>query len=130
MPFSLYHIPAFITSLTSMSGSPWSLLSPSSSLSEFGFLPAISNSRAAQPVMVVAQTRGAILGVLTAIFYLRGQYADVDLIMAIYGGYSGVVDGWVMYKEGRPGKGLFRLVASWCIMAAGLGGWTVKGAAA
>ncbi|KAB5575788.1 hypothetical protein GE09DRAFT_1093343 [Coniochaeta sp. 2T2.1] len=129
MPFTPYHIPALLTSLTSMSGSPWSLISPSSSLAEFGFLPAISNSRAAQPVMVVAQTRGAVLGALTAIFYLRGQYADVDLIMAIYGGYAGLLDAWVVYKEGNRGKGWFRLAASWAIMAAGLEGLTVRGAA-
>jgi hypothetical protein len=127
MPFTPYHIPALLASFTSMIGSPWSLLSPSSSLSEFGFLPRISQSPAAQPVMAVAQTRGAVLGLLMAIFYARGQYADVDLILLLYGGYAGVVDGWTVYREGNKGKGVFRLVASWMIAAAGWGGLTVKG---
>ncbi|KAH8908969.1 hypothetical protein BR93DRAFT_520052 [Coniochaeta sp. PMI_546] len=127
MPFNAYHIPALLVCFTSMLGSPWSLLSPSTSLSEFGFLPAIAQSRAAQPVMAVAQTRGAVIGLLTAIFYSRGQYADVDLILALYGSYAGVVDAYIVWKEGNRGKGVFRLVGSWLIAAAGLAGLTVKG---
>lgn len=124
----LYHLPALLASLTSTTGSLWSLLSPATSLREFGFLPHISNSPAAQPIMVVAQTRGAVLGMLMAIFYWRGQYAEVDLILALYGGYAGVVDSWVVWRQGNRGKAVFRLVGSWAIAAAGLGGLTVKGA--
>jgi hypothetical protein len=127
MPFHIYHIPALISTFTLMLGSPWSIVSPRTSLSEFGFLPAIAQSPAAQPVMVAASTRGAVLGALMAIFYARGQYEDVDLILMLLGGYAGITDSWVVYREGNKRFGVFRLSASWLIAAAGWAGLTAKG---
>lgn len=83
-----------------------------------------SDAPAAGPVKVVGQARGTVIGILTFVFYSRNQLDLVDLVMAVTGTYCGLVDSYVVWKEGNPRKALFRLVTSGLLAAWGWAGWT------
>ncbi|KXX74431.1 hypothetical protein MMYC01_208888 [Madurella mycetomatis] len=117
--FSLAHIPAFIVASTTTFGGIWPMFNAPAAMLEFGFPPTIAQAPAAAPVMVNGQARTTILGLLTFIFYYQGKYSEVDTILAVFGVYAGAVDAYLVWKLGNPGKGVFRLVASWAIAACG-----------
>jgi hypothetical protein len=48
----------------------------------------------------------------------------VDTFMGVMGAWAGVVDSYVVWKEGDPSKAIFRLVSSWLIAAWGFAGMT------
>lgn len=86
---------------------------------EFGLPERIASSRPAQPVMVLCSARTTTLGLLMFIFYRQGRFEDVDTVMSVMGAYLGLVDSYVCWKEGMPGKAVFRCVSG--IVIAGLG---------
>lgn len=95
---------------------------------EFGFPAALARNPASHPTYIIGQARGTVIGLLISIFYARGQYEAVDLIMATVGFYAGAVDSWVVWRAGNRPKAVFRLVASWIIGGLGLWGLTASGA--
>ena len=60
--------------------------------------------------MVIGQARTACIGLLVFLFYSRNQLDLIDLVMAVTGTYAGLVDGYVVWKEGNPRKATFRLI--------------------
>ena len=117
--FSPRHIPAlFIATTTTFGGALYPLASAAGSLREFGFPPRVQKSKEAQSVMIIGSARTACLGMLLYIFYWQGKYEEVDLILFLISSYLGVVDAWVVAKEGMPGKAWFRgiscaVIAAW-----------------
>ncbi|ROW10659.1 hypothetical protein VPNG_05110 [Cytospora leucostoma] len=125
--FSLRHIPAVIdsTASTMTLGGIWPMLNPSGAMREFGFPSRIANAPAAAPVMVTGQVRTTAIGLLVSIFYCQGRLDVVDTVMAVTGAYAGLVDSYVVWREGGgPPMALFRLVSSGLIAAWGFAGLT------
>lgn len=94
---------------------------------EFGFPASIASASAAGPVMVIGQVRDTIMGLLVFLFYSRNQLEMVDTVMAVKGAYSGLVDSYIVWKEGNPRIALLSLHQFWTDFGLGLrwldGGW-------
>ncbi|KAI3390485.1 hypothetical protein diail_9513 [Diaporthe ilicicola] len=91
---------------------------------EFGFPARIADAPAAAPVMVVGQARTTAIGLLVFLFYFRSQWNLIDTVMAVTGAYAGLVDSYVVWKEGNPRQAVFRLLSSGFLSAWGYAGWT------
>lgn len=74
--------------------------------------------------MRVYGTRTSIIGMLIYSLYLQQKYAEVDTVIAMARFYAGVVDVYVVAKEGNPGYALFRAIPSLAIGACGYAGLT------
>lgn len=98
-----------------------------SAMTEFGLPASIARAPAAGPLMVIGQVRGTIIGLLVFLFYSRNQLELVDTVMAATGAYAGLVDSYVVWKEGNPRHALFRFISSGLISAWGYAGWTAGG---
>ncbi|KAI0476888.1 hypothetical protein F4859DRAFT_66742 [Xylaria cf. heliscus] len=125
--FTLRHIPALIAGSTMAFGGLWPLFNARGAMLEFGLPARIADTSAAAPVMVINSARTTIIGALILLFYSRGQFEIVDTIVAVTGAYAGLVDSYVVWKEGSPRQAIFRLVSSGLISASGLAGWTAAG---
>ncbi|GAB1318483.1 hypothetical protein MFIFM68171_08693 [Madurella fahalii] len=118
--FNPRHIlPLFVATTTTIGGI-LPLFNPRGAMVEFGFPAHVAETRAAHAVMVAGQTRTTVLGLLYFIFYFQGKYAELDTVLAVFGGYAGLLDCYVVWKGGNRRWALFRLVASWSIAAWGL----------
>ena len=118
------HIPALIAGSTMALGGLWPIFNAPAAMLEFGLPARIANTPAAAPVMVVGTVRTTIIGVLILVFYSRRQMDVVDTFLAVTGGYAGLVDSYVVWREGSPSQAVFRLVSSWLIGAWGVFGMT------
>lgn len=107
-------------------GGMWPIFNAKGSLLEFGFPARIADTPEAAPVMVIGCARTTCIGLLVFLFYSRNQLDLVDQVMAVTGAYAGLVDSYVVWKEGRPRKAIFRLVSSWLIAAWGFAGLTAS----
>lgn len=116
--FSGRHMPALFAALTTSIGGFWPLFSPAGALLEFGFPARVANAPAAHPVMMVNGARTTVLGVIMFVLYFRGMLEECDILLTLMGGYLGLVDSYVCWRQGNPGKAVFRLVTS-----LGLGAW-------
>ncbi|KAI3337487.1 hypothetical protein HD806DRAFT_41940 [Xylariaceae sp. AK1471] len=123
--FRLRHIPALLIASTTTFGGMWPLLfSARSAMLEFGLPERIANTAVAAPVFVVGNARTTVIGLLTFLFYSRRQLDVVDTIMAVTGLYCGLVDSYVVWREGNPSYAVFRLISSGLISAWGVMGMT------
>ncbi|KAH8160433.1 hypothetical protein CIB48_g7830 [Xylaria polymorpha] len=91
---------------------------------DFGLPPRIANTPAVAPGFKAGNARTTVIGFLTFFFYFRNQLEVVDTILAITGAYCGLVDSYVVWKEGNPRFAAFRLVSSGLLSACGLWGLT------
>ncbi|KAI8627209.1 hypothetical protein F5Y19DRAFT_182587 [Xylariaceae sp. FL1651] len=123
------HIPALIAANTMAFGGMWPIVDPRGAMREFGFPDRIAGSPEAAPVMVIGNVRTTVLGLLMLLFYSRQQFDILDTFMAITGAYAGLVDSYVVWREGNHRQAIFRLISSSLISAWGMLGWT-EGAAA
>lgn len=73
----------------------------------FGLPERFAESTIAQACFVLDGARLSVLGTAQLIMYLRGDYAAVDIIMALLV-YVGLVDGYVCWREGEMGSAVFR----------------------
>ena len=94
---------------------------------EYGLPARIADRPETWPVFRYGTTRTTCIGVLMFIFYARGQYDVLDTFLLVTGGYLGAYDTWLVWREGNGSWGLFRLVSSWLLAAAGLVGFTQGG---
>jgi len=62
-------------------------------------------------VMILSSARISVIGTIIFSLYFRGRLQEVDTVMALLGFYIGAVDAFVCYREGMPGKALFRGVS-------------------
>lgn len=122
--FTLGHIPALLVGTAMTFGGMWPMCDARGAMLEYGFPARIADTRACAPVMVMGTVRTSIIGMLVFIFYARNQLDAVDTIMALTGAYAGVVDSYLVWKEGRHGKAVFRLISCLLISAWGVAGWT------
>ncbi|KAK8133605.1 hypothetical protein PG984_005617 [Apiospora sp. TS-2023a] len=122
--FNLRHIPALFTATVMTFGGMWSYFDARRAMLEFGFPERIANTPAAAAIMHVNNARTTVLGMCIYALYFTGQRAACDTILAILGAYAGLVDSYVVWKEGNPRKAAFRLVNSWLLSAVGFAGWT------
>jgi len=123
---SLRHTPALLVILTTTFGALWPMFDAKAAMLEFGFPLHLAESPLTAPIMVHAESRTMILGLITALFYIRRQYAEVDTILAIWGAYAGLVDTYQVWTLGDHGWAVFRLVSSWAIALSGAGGLTAS----
>ncbi|OAQ58803.1 hypothetical protein VFPPC_14858 [Pochonia chlamydosporia 170] len=122
--FQFRHIPALIAGSTMAFGGLWPMFNARAAMLEFGLPPRVANTPAAAPVMIVGNVRTTIIGTLILLFYFRQQLDVVDTFLAVTGAYAGLVDSYVVWKEGSPSKATFRLISSWLIAAWGIFGMT------
>ncbi|KAI8952857.1 hypothetical protein F4801DRAFT_190749 [Xylaria longipes] len=122
----LRYIPALIVAATMTFGGMWPLLDPRGSMLEFGFPRHVARAPAAAPVFKVGNARTTVIGLLTFFFYVRNQLEVVDTIMAITGAYCGLVDCYVVWKEGNTRQAVFRLLSSGFLSACGFWGLTAS----
>lgn len=55
--------------------------------------------------MILSSARISAIGIATYAFWFQGGYKAMDTLLATIA-YVGVVDGYVCWKEGVPGRGL------------------------
>lgn len=122
--FELRHIPALFTATVTTFGGMWSFLDARAAMLEFGLPDRIASTPAAAAVMHLNNARTSVFGMCMFTLYFRGDFAACDTILAILGAYAGVVDSYVVWKEGNPRKAAFRLVSSGLLSVVGLAGWT------
>ncbi|KAI1200871.1 hypothetical protein F5X97DRAFT_292310 [Nemania serpens] len=118
------HIPALLAGTTMTFGGMWPLFDAPGAMREFGYPDRIADASEAAPVMVTGNVRTTIIGVLMLLFYSRRQYDTLDTFLAVTGAYAGLLDSYVVWREGRPGQALFRLASSAFLSLWGILGWT------
>ncbi|KAI1262871.1 hypothetical protein F5Y18DRAFT_429742 [Xylariaceae sp. FL1019] len=124
LQFRLRHIPALIAGTTMIFGGMWPMIDPRGAMRDFGFSSHIADSPEAAPVMITGSVRTTVLGMLVLLFYSRGQMDVVDTLLAVTGTYAGLVDSFIVWREGNLGHAVFRLFNSGFISAWGIMGWT------
>ncbi|KAI1454004.1 hypothetical protein F4805DRAFT_337929 [Annulohypoxylon moriforme] len=122
--FELRHIPTLFSATVMTFGGMWSFFNARAAMLEFGFPDRIASTPSAAAIMHINNARTTVLGMCLYTLYFRQNFAACDTILAILGAYAGVVDSWVVWKEGNPRKAAFRFVSSGLVSAAGLAGWT------
>lgn len=122
--FELRHVPTLFTATAMTFGGMWTYFDPRGAMLEFGLPDRIAATPAATAVMHINNARTTVLGMCLYTLYFRRQLAACDIILAILGAYAGVVDSYVVWKEGNPRKAAFRLTCSWLLSAVGFSGWT------
>lgn len=122
--FELRHVPTLFAATMMTFGGMWSFFDPRAAMLAFGLPDRVAATLGAATVMHINNARTTVLGMCLYTLYFRRQLAACDVILAILGAYAGVVDSYVVWKEGNPRKAVFRLANSWLLSAAGFAGWT------
>ncbi|KAI1483291.1 hypothetical protein K445DRAFT_318285 [Daldinia sp. EC12] len=122
--FEPRHIPALFTATVMTFGGMWSIFDARAAMLEFGLPERIASAPAAAAVMHINNARTTAFGICMYTLYFRRDLAACDTILAVLGAYAGVVDSYVVWKQGNPRKAAFRFVSSGLLSAVGLAGWT------
>ncbi|KAK8092352.1 uncharacterized protein PG998_014837 [Apiospora kogelbergensis] len=122
--FELRHTPALFVATAMTFGGLWTFFDPRGAMLEFGLPERVASAPTAATVMHLTNARTTSLGLCMYALYFRGRFAACDTVLAVLGAYAGLVDSWVVWREGNPRKALFRLVSSGLLSAAGVAGWT------
>ncbi|KAJ0115174.1 hypothetical protein J7T55_001584 [Diaporthe amygdali] len=72
----------------------------------------------------VGNARTACLGILMFTFYAQRRYDVLDTFLIVNGGYLGLADFYILWNEGLPSTGVFRLLSSSVFAVLGLIGFT------
>lgn len=67
------------------------------------------------------------LYLIPGVFYLQGNLAPVDTVLAVMGLYVGVMDGYLCWHEGRPRMGMLRSACAFVVAALGMAGCPAGG---
>ncbi|KAI4592936.1 hypothetical protein KJ359_010188 [Pestalotiopsis sp. 9143b] len=121
------HVPALVVATTMTFGGLWSFFDARAAMLEFGLPDRIASTPGAASVMLINNARTTAFGLCMFTFYYRGQMEVCDTILAILGAYAGLVDSYVVWKEGNSRKAAFRFVSSGLLSAAGFAGLTAGG---
>lgn len=97
---------------------------PREALLTWGMTEKTATSREAQVVYYGHTMRTSTLGLLIYVFYLQGNFAAVDITMAVMGAYNGLADVLIIWYYGNRGKVPVRLVSVLAIAAWGFAGMT------
>ncbi|KAK2800366.1 hypothetical protein FQN49_008931, partial [Arthroderma sp. PD_2] len=117
--FTAWHIPPLFVATVTTFGGLMPFWNAGYAIEEFGLPKRIAISKEAQAVMITGSGRTSALGLALFTFYSQGKLREVDTIMIILA-YLGLVDGYVCWREGVPGRGLFRAASGLLI---GAWGW-------
>ncbi|KAL2819087.1 hypothetical protein BDW59DRAFT_151683 [Aspergillus cavernicola] len=120
---ALNHIPPLFVATTTTFGGFIPFFNAEYAIKEFGLPDRVAISKPAQSVMMTSAARISALGMAIFAFYSQDKLKEVDTIMAILG-YVGLADGYVCWKEGVPGRGVFRAASGLAIAAWGWWGMT------
>jgi hypothetical protein len=121
--FSAWHIPPLFIATTFTLGGLLPFFNPRRAMREFGLPESLASSPAAHTPFAVYGSRMTLLGMALWTFYLRGDLRAIDTIMSLLL-VAGVADGYVCWKEGVPGQGIFRFLSSIALATWGLLGVT------
>ncbi|KAF3492348.1 uncharacterized protein GIQ15_01865 [Arthroderma uncinatum] len=121
--FTAWHIPPLFVATVTTFGGLIPFWNAGYAIEEFGLPKRIAISKEAQAVMITGSGRTTALGLVLFTFYSQGKFREVDTIMVILA-YLGLVDGYVCWREGAPGKALFRAASGMLIAAWGWFGMT------
>ncbi|KAL5334099.1 hypothetical protein BJX70DRAFT_379019 [Aspergillus crustosus] len=123
--FTLGHLPPLFVATATTLGGLIPFFNAERAILDFGLPPRIATSKPAQSIMILKCGRITALGLAIWTFYIQGKLEAVDTILTILG-YVGLVDGYVCWKEGVPGKAAFRLGSGLVIAAWGWWGLTSR----
>ncbi|KAJ7500980.1 hypothetical protein B0H11DRAFT_2374948 [Mycena galericulata] len=107
MSFSVRHIPALVVATGLTFGGLIPFFNAEYACQAFGLPQRIAASKPAQSVMILSTARGTTIGLAIFVFYAQGNMVVVDTLLTLLA-YVGAVDGYVCWKEGVPGKAVFR----------------------
>ncbi|KAI8722445.1 hypothetical protein NCS52_00388400 [Fusarium sp. LHS14.1] len=124
--FSPWHIPPLFIASAFTLGGLLPFVNPARAIREFGLPEGIARSQPAHTCFAVYGSRVSIMGVSMWIFYLRGELKTLDTLMALLF-WAGVADGYLCWKEGVPGKALFRFFSGLVVGGWGFLGLTSRG---
>lgn len=96
---------------------------PEKAIIAFGLPERTSVSKPAHALIITQSARVSALGVALWGMYIGGHFEAMDWLLATMG-YVGIVDTWVCYREGMPGKAWFRALSTAPIAIWGLLGMT------
>lgn len=123
--FALRHIPPLLVAAALTFGGLMPFFNAEYAILEFGLPKRVAVSKPAQSIMIVSSARITAIGIALFTFYLQGHLEALDTILLILG-YVGLVDGYVCWLEGVPGKATFRTLSGTLIAAWGWYGMTLS----
>jgi hypothetical protein len=118
--FTARHIPTLFVGIATTFGGLMPFFNARYAIEEFGLPKRIAVSKEAQSIMILSSARVTAVGASILVFYFQEKLREVDTVMLILGSYVGAVDGYVCWKEGVPGKAVFRAGSG---LAIALWGW-------
>ncbi|EQL31866.1 hypothetical protein RJZ56_001078 [Blastomyces dermatitidis] len=122
--FTPRHTPALLVASATTFGGLLPFFNAEYAIKEFGLPQRIAVSKQAQSVMVTQSARTTAIGITLLTFYSQDKLTEFDTILVILA-YLGLVDGYVCWREGMPGKAAFRAAVGFLIAAWGWCGMTV-----
>jgi hypothetical protein len=123
--FTPYHIPPLFGATALTFGGLWPIFNGEASLLEFGLPKRVAISKSAQNVQILSSGRGTAIGLAIYAFYFQDKFEEVDTILLSLL-YVGLIDGYVCWKEGVAGRGLFRFASGAFFAAWGWFGLTTR----
>jgi hypothetical protein len=123
--FTITHIPPLLVTAALILGGLMPFLDAEFAIREFGLPSQAAISKPAQSIMMTSAGRGTAIGLALAILYIQGKLAEFDTVLSVLW-YVGLVDGYVCWREGVPGHGVFRATSGVVIAAWGLFGLTSR----
>ncbi|KAJ5157452.1 uncharacterized protein N7482_008552 [Penicillium canariense] len=108
--FSIRHLPPLLVAAATTFGGLLPLFNAEYAIREFGLPQRVADSRSAQSVMITSAARISAIGHALFLFYFQGKLVEFDTLLSVLG-HVGLIDGYVCWREGVPGKGLFRAVS-------------------
>ncbi|KAH9905656.1 hypothetical protein F4778DRAFT_779048 [Xylariomycetidae sp. FL2044] len=122
--FQPRHLPFLFAATSATLSGAWTLYDTRVALLAFGLPERVAGSRAAGTAITVGHARTTSLGLCMWTFYLRGDLAACDTVLAIFLAWTGIVDSYVVWREGHPGKAVLRALGSALLSYAGFVGFT------
>ncbi|KAL0932680.1 uncharacterized protein CTRU02_211643 [Colletotrichum truncatum] len=123
--FRLAHLFPIFVAVAHTLGSLVSVFDPEGAIHSFGLPERFAQSPIAHACFLLSGARLSTLGMAQLLFYLRGDFFAVDIIMALLV-CVGLVDGFVCWQEGVPSAAIFRATSGLVIGAWGALGLTSK----
>lgn len=111
----LRHVPGLFLATTFTFGGLWPFWRPQDATREFGLPDRIATSKEANAVFTIYSSRMTTMGFMLYIFYYKRMFSSIDILLLTLG-WAGVVDGIVCWREGVPGRAIFR-AASGAVIA-------------
>ncbi|KAL0951981.1 hypothetical protein HGRIS_008634 [Hohenbuehelia grisea] len=124
--FTPYHIPPLFIATAFTFGSTLPFFNQHYAIPD-ALPPYIDKYPPALLVLATQEGRTIVTGLVMFTLYYQGDIRAVDKFLGVVGGVLGVVDLYVCWKAGFPGKGLLRLAYGMAFSAWGLGGLSSGG---